>query len=60
LGRPFCRGGTRPDSNEKALRILIARLKMSPGDEFVVDEATSGSIILNRRDLRAILEGEGN
>lgn len=36
---------------------LIARLKMSPGDEFVIGEATEGSILLKKKDLRAILEG---
>ena len=36
---------------------LIARLKMSPGDEFVVGEATSYSILLKKKDLRTILEG---
>ncbi len=36
---------------------LIARLKMSPGDEFVVDVATSDSILLRKLDLRTILEG---
>jgi AbrB family looped-hinge helix DNA binding protein len=36
---------------------LIARLKMSPGDEFVIGEATSDSILLKKMDLRTILEG---
>jgi predicted HTH domain antitoxin len=36
---------------------LIARLKMSPGDEFVIGEATSDSILLKKRDLQTILEG---
>ena len=36
---------------------LIARLKMSPGDEFFIDEATSDSILLKKKDLRTILEG---
>jgi predicted HTH domain antitoxin len=36
---------------------LIARLKMSPGDEFVIGEATSNSILLKKKDLRDILEG---
>jgi len=36
---------------------LIARLKMNPGDEFVIGEATEGSILLKRKDLRAIMEG---
>ncbi len=36
---------------------LMARLKMSPGDEFVIGEATSDSILLKKRDLRTILEG---
>ena len=36
---------------------LIARLKMNPGDEFVIGEATSDSILLKKKDLRAILEG---
>ena len=35
---------------------LIARLKMNPGDEFVIGEATEGSIILKKMDLRAILK----
>ncbi len=36
---------------------LIAKLKMSPGDEFVIGEATSDSILLKKKDLRTILEG---
>jgi len=36
---------------------LIARLKMNPGDEFVVGEATDNSILLKKKDLRSILEG---
>jgi AbrB family transcriptional regulator (stage V sporulation protein T) len=36
---------------------LIARLKMSPGDEFFIDEATGDSILLKKKDLRTILEG---
>jgi predicted HTH domain antitoxin len=36
---------------------LIARLKMNPGDEFVIGEATSDSILLKKKDLRTILEG---
>ena len=36
---------------------LMARLKMNPGDEFVIGEATSDSIILKKKDLRTILEG---
>jgi AbrB family transcriptional regulator (stage V sporulation protein T) len=36
---------------------LIARLKMSPGDEFVIGEATSDYILMKKRDLRTILEG---
>lgn len=36
---------------------LIARLKMNPGDEFVIGEAAEGSIFLKKKDLRAILEG---
>ena len=36
---------------------LIARLKMNPGDEFVLGEATEGSILLKKKDLRTILEG---
>ena len=36
---------------------LIARLKMSPGDEFVIGEATSDSILLKKMDLRTMLEG---
>lgn len=36
---------------------LMARLKMHPGDEFVIGEATDDSIILKKKDLRTILEG---
>ena len=36
---------------------LTARLKMSPGDEFVIGEATSDSILLKKKDLRTIFEG---
>jgi AbrB family looped-hinge helix DNA binding protein len=36
---------------------LIAKLKMSPGDEFVVGEATADSIFLKKKDLRTVLEG---
>lgn len=36
---------------------LIASLKMNPGDEFVIGEATSDSILLKKKDLRTILEG---
>jgi AbrB family transcriptional regulator (stage V sporulation protein T) len=36
---------------------LIARLRMSPGDEFVIGEATNDSIPLKKKDLRTILEG---
>jgi len=36
---------------------LIARLKMSPLDEFVIGEATSDSILLKKMYLRTILEG---
>ena len=36
---------------------LIARLKMNPGDEFVIGEANDNSIILKKQDLRVILEG---
>lgn len=36
---------------------LISRLTMSPGDEFVIGEATSDSILLKKKDLRTILEG---
>jgi AbrB family transcriptional regulator (stage V sporulation protein T) len=36
---------------------LIARLKMSPGDEFVIGGATSDLILLKKKDLRTILEG---
>lgn len=36
---------------------LIARLKLSPGDELVVGGATSDSILLKKKDLRTILEG---
>jgi len=35
---------------------LIARLKMIPGDEYVIGEATIDSILL-KKDLRTILEG---
>jgi len=36
---------------------LIVRLKMNPGDEFIIGEATEGSILLKKKDLRAVLEG---
>jgi AbrB family looped-hinge helix DNA binding protein len=36
---------------------LIAKLKMSPGDEFVIGEATEESILLKKKDLRTVLEG---
>jgi predicted HTH domain antitoxin len=36
---------------------LIARLKLNPGDEFVIGEATGDSVLLKKRDLGAILEG---
>ena len=36
---------------------LIAKLKMSPGDEFIVGDSTSNSILLKKKDLRTILEG---
>lgn len=37
---------------------LIARLKMSQGDEFVIGEATGDCILLRKKkDLRKILEG---
>jgi AbrB family looped-hinge helix DNA binding protein len=36
---------------------LIARLEMNPGDEFVIGEATSDSILLKKKDLRNILKG---
>jgi predicted HTH domain antitoxin len=36
---------------------LIARLKMNPGDEFVIGEATTDSILLKKKNLRTILEG---
>jgi predicted HTH domain antitoxin len=36
---------------------LMARLKMSPGDEFVIGGATSDSILLKKKDLRTIFEG---
>jgi bifunctional DNA-binding transcriptional regulator/antitoxin component of YhaV-PrlF toxin-antitoxin module len=36
---------------------LIARLKMNPGDEFVIGEATEVSILLKKKNLRAIFEG---
>jgi len=37
---------------------LIARPKRSPGNEFVIGEATSDSILLKKKkDLRTILEG---
>jgi AbrB family transcriptional regulator (stage V sporulation protein T) len=36
---------------------LMARLKMRPGDEFIISEATSDSILLKKKDLRTILEG---
>jgi AbrB family transcriptional regulator (stage V sporulation protein T) len=36
---------------------LLARLKMNPGDELVIGQATSDSILLKKKDLRTILEG---
>ncbi|MDD4162062.1 MAG: AbrB family transcriptional regulator [Methanothrix sp.] len=36
---------------------LIAKLKMSTGDEFVMGEATSDSVLLKKKDLLTILEG---
>ncbi|HNY33649.1 MAG TPA: AbrB/MazE/SpoVT family DNA-binding domain-containing protein [Methanothrix soehngenii] len=36
---------------------LLARLNMNPGDEFVIGQATSDSILLKKKDLRTILEG---
>jgi AbrB family transcriptional regulator (stage V sporulation protein T) len=36
---------------------LLARLNMNPGDEFVIGQATSNSILLKKKDLRTILEG---
>jgi AbrB family transcriptional regulator (stage V sporulation protein T) len=36
---------------------FIAMLKMSPGNELVIGEATSDSIPLKKKDLRTILEG---
>jgi AbrB family looped-hinge helix DNA binding protein len=36
---------------------LIAKLKLSPGDELVVGEATNDSILLKKKDLRTILKG---
>jgi AbrB family looped-hinge helix DNA binding protein len=36
---------------------LIAKLKLSPGDELVVGEATNDSILLKKKDLRTVLEG---
>lgn len=36
---------------------LIARLKMNPGDEFVIGEATADSTLLKKKDLLAILDG---
>lgn len=36
---------------------LRVRLNMKPGDEFIIDEATSDSILLKKIDLRTIFEG---
>lgn len=36
---------------------LRAKLNMKPGDEFVIGEATSDSILLKKIDLRTIFEG---
>jgi AbrB family transcriptional regulator (stage V sporulation protein T) len=36
---------------------LRARLKMKTGDEFVIGEATSDSILLKKVDLHTIFEG---
>jgi hypothetical protein len=36
---------------------LIAWLKMSPSDEFVVGDSISDLILLKKKDLRTILEG---
>ena len=36
---------------------LIAKLKLSPGDELVVGEATNDSILLKKKDLLTVLEG---
>ena len=36
---------------------LRAKLNMKPGDEFVISETTSDSILLKKIDLRAIFEG---
>jgi AbrB family looped-hinge helix DNA binding protein len=36
---------------------LRAKLNMKPGDEFVIGEATSDSILLKKVDLRTIFEG---
>jgi AbrB family looped-hinge helix DNA binding protein len=36
---------------------LIAKLKLSPGDELVVGEATNDSILLKKKDLRTRLKG---
>lgn len=36
---------------------LRAKLNMKPGDEFVIGETTSDSILLKKIDLRAIFKG---
>lgn len=36
---------------------LLARLKMSPVDEFVIGQTTSDSILMKKKDLRTLLEG---
>ena len=36
---------------------LRARLNMNPGDEFIIDDATSDMILLKKMDLSAIMKG---
>jgi AbrB family looped-hinge helix DNA binding protein len=36
---------------------LRARLNMNPGDEFVIGEATSDTILLKKMDLATIMKG---
>lgn len=35
----------------------LSKLKVNPGYEFVIGQATSDSILLKKKDLRTILEG---
>lgn len=36
---------------------LRARLNMNPGDEFIIDDATSDMILLKKMDLSTIMKG---